>query len=204
MAVAKKKTVTTRTSTVSRAPAAKTPRAPRKAAQTIRNLRGTVVHARLFSLDAEKPFRIALNPRGSNGDTTIIPVNLQDDPTYVAGVNVLWETITATEAKELKYGPVGYLGRTDAAIIIRPEDNTLTTAKDWDGTGRRAPEDREVVRTERGKQASEREFGTGTRTTDVPGSDTALHALIKAGQDALPADVDISSRRVTIERVRGE
>lgn len=194
-----------KTTAAKKAPAQAKPRqsAPRKTAKTIRNLRGTVVHARLYSLDAEKPFRIALNPRGQNGDTTIIPVALQDDGTFVAGVNVLWEVLTATEAKELVYGPVGYLGRTDAPQIIRQEDNTLTTAKDWDGTGRRAPQDREIVTKERGTDAPDREFGTGMHTADVPGSDSALHAQLKAGATALPEGVDISSRRVAVERIKG-
>ena len=199
--------MTTPRKTTRKAPAKKatTPRqaAPRKTAKTIRNLRGTVVHARLLSLDPTKPFRIALNPRGQNGDTTIVPVALQNDSTFVLGVNVLWEVLTATEAKALVYGPVGYLGRTDSPKIIRPQDNTLTTAEDWDGTGRRAPEDRKIVNRKRGNE-TEREAGTGIHTIDVPGSDTGLHALLKAGQEALPTDVDISSRRVVVEHVKGE
>ena len=200
-----------RKTTAKKAPAkSTTPRAPRKTAKTIRNLRGTVVHARLFSVSPKDPFRIALNPRGRQGDTTVIPVALQEDPTFLAGVGVLWEVITATEAKQLQdeYAPVGYLGRMDAPQVIRPEDTTVMKAKDWDGTGRRAPEDREIERTSQGKQASEREYGTGLHTTDVPGSDTGLHAQLKAAQEAgeaaLPPNVDVSSRRVVIERVKGQ
>lgn len=184
--------------------------APRRTAKTIRNLRGTVVHARLLSVTPKDPFRIALNPRGASGDTTTIPVALIDDNTFLAGIGVLWEVITATEARELSYRPVGYLGRTDSPVIIRPEDNTLLTADDWDGKGRRTPEERGKVVRERGRDltAADREFGTGMHTTDVPGSDTGLHAQLKAAQEAgveaIPPGVDVSSRRVVVERVRGE
>lgn len=195
------------TTTAKKAPAKKTTTrtaAPRKTAKTIRNLRGTVVHARFYSVSPKDPYRLALNPRGQVGDTSIIPVNLQDDPTFLSGVGVLWEVITATEAAKLRedYSPVGYLGRTDAPQIIRVEDTTITSAPDWDGKGR-LPQDREITRTPQGKQASEREFGTGVHTLDVPGSDAALHAGLKAGNEALPADVDLSSRRVVVERVKG-
>jgi hypothetical protein len=199
MAAAKKKPAAKKATTTAK------PRvtAARKTAKTIRNLRGTVVHARFYSVSPKDPYRLALNPRGQNGDTSVVPVALQDDPTFLAGVDVLWEVITATEAKALQggYAPVGYLGRTDAPQIIRNEDTTITSAPDWDGKGR-LPVDREVKRTSQGKQMSEREFGTGMHTADVPGSDAALHAGLKAGQEALPDGVDISSRRVVVERVK--
>lgn len=180
-----------------------TPRAPRKTAKAIRNLRGMTVHARLYSKTPKDPFRIALNPRGQHGDATIVPADLIEDPTFLAGVGVLFEVITQTEYKNLQYSqPVGYQQRTDAPTIERPEDTTVTSAPDWDGKGR-LPQDREVTRTDRGRQASDREFGTGMHTTDVPGADHALHAQLKAGQEALPADVDLSSRRVVVERTRG-
>jgi hypothetical protein len=190
--------------TRSKAPAATKPRVPRKTAKTIRNLRGTVVHARLYSQNPKDPFRIALNPRGQSGDVTVIPVNLIDDNTFIQGIGVLWEVITAAEAREIPYASVGYLGRVDAPQVVRPEDTTLTTADDWDGKGRRAPQDRNVRTRERGSDAPEREFGTGMHTQDLPGSDTALHAQLKAGQDAMPDAVDMTSRRVVIERVKGE
>ena len=207
MAAAKKATTTAKKpTTAKKAPAKSTTRtsAPRKTAKTIRNLRGTQVHARLRSKNPKDPFRIELQPRGQAGDTTVVPVELQSDPTFLDGIDVLWEVITASEAKELAagYAPTGYLGRNDAPVIIRPEDTTITTAQDWDGKGL-AP----VERTVQGRQASQREFGTGMHTADVPGSDTGLHAQLKAaaeeGNNALPDGVDIASRRVSIERTRG-
>lgn len=188
---------------VEKAPARK-PRAstPRPTAKTIRNLRGTVVHARLLSQDPEKPFRIALQPRGLQGDTTTVPATLISDHTFVSGVDVLWEIITTTEARQVEYQPVGYLGRTDAPQVIRPEDTTIASVEDWDGKGR-VPQQR----TPTGRQASEREFGTGLHTTDVPGADAALHQQLrqaqKAGETAMPDGVDIASRQVVIERARG-
>lgn len=184
------------------------PRAPRKTAATIRNLRGTTVHARLFKLDHEKPFRIALNPRGQNGDTTTVPATLLDDATFLQGTGVLWEVITATEAKDLasSYPGVGYTERTDAPIVIRPEDTTVMSAEDWDGKGR-VPQQRQVKRIQ-GQEASNREYGTGMHTIDVPGSDQGLHAQLqaaqKAGESAMPENADLASRRVVVERVRGE
>lgn len=182
-----------------------TPR-PRKTAKTIRNLRGTQVHARLFSLSKKDPFRIELQPRGQNGDITIVPVTLIEDATFVSGVGVLWEVITTAEANVVRdaYSPVGYLGRTDAPVIIRPDENTIMTAKDYDGKGRQVPKEREVVHKERGSDIQEREFGTGMHTADVPGSDQALHAMLKAGQSALPPDANFDRSRVRIERVKGE
>lgn len=210
MTVAKK---TTTRKPAARKPAAKAaPKraaAPRKTAKIIRNLRGTVVNARLYSVTPKDPFRITLNPRGKQGDTATIPVGLIDDFTFTSGIGVLWEVITKAEANEVAYQSVGYLGRTDAPQIIRPEDNTVLTAKDWDGTGRRAPEDREKVETDRrdsrGHQVSERgeDVGTGMHTIDVPGSDTGLHALLAQGNKSLPPEADFSRTNVRIERVKG-
>lgn len=204
MAAAKK---TTATKAPAKTATAK-PRAPRKTAATIRNLRGTTVHARLYKLDPEKPFRIALNPRGQHGDTKQVPANLLDDDTFVKGVDVLWEIITAAEAKAVAASApqVGYIQREDAPTIVRPQDTTITSAENWDGTGR-LPQQREIKRIQ-GQEASEREFGTGMHTADVPGSDQGLHAQLraaqKAGETAMPDGVDVQSRRVAIERVKGE
>lgn len=212
MATAKKTTTPKKTATTTKPKSASTakkttPRrtTPKPQAATIRNLRGLTVHARLYSQDPEKPFRIALSPRGQQGDTTTVPANLTSDYTFVDGVGKLWEIITAQEAREAEYAPVGYLGREDAPQIIRPEDTTVMTAEDWDGKGR-VPQQRE--RTSTGRQASEREAGTGMHLADIPGSDSGLHAQLraaqKAGESALPPGVDLQSRRVVTERVRGE
>lgn len=203
--------------TGSKAPAAKkssTPRQPRKTAITIRNLRGTVVHLRLRSLSDKDPFRIALTPRGRQGDYTVVPANLTDDPTLVQALGVLVEQITQSEARQLSYGPVGYLGRSDAPQIIRDEDSTVTSADNWDGTGRRAPDQRNVQHHERGSEMdqSDRANGTGMNVVDVPGSDSGLHAQIREaaqaadamGQNATPEGVDVTSRRVVVERVKGQ
>lgn len=211
MAEAKKTTTRTKAATTkpkSASTAKKAaPRPARPKAATIRNLRGTVVHARLYSKDPEKPFRIALSPRGQQGDTTTVPADLVSDYTFTQGVGVLWEIITAAEAREAEYAPVGYLGREDAPQIIRPEDTTVASAPDWDGKGR-LPQDREVKRTSTGRQASEREAGTGMNLADFPGSDSGLHSQLraaqKAGESAMPPGVDVATRRVAVERVRGE
>lgn len=189
---------------------------PRKTAKTIRNLRGTVVHLRLYSQSQKDPYRIELKPRGTQGDITTVPANLASDPTLTSAIGVLVEVITTAEANALRetYAPVGYLGRSDAPVVVRPEDTTVSTADDWDGTGRRAPVDRNLEIKERGSEQvqSDREFGTGMHTTDIPGADHGLHATLKAGQDAAqamgseatPEGVDVTSRRVVIERVKGQ
>lgn len=188
-------------------------RAPRKTAQAVRNLRGTVVHLRLYSQSPKDPYRIELKPRGINGDATTIPAKLVDDPTLVSALGVMVEPITQTEFKALQrtYGPVGYLGRDETVVVVSDKDNTVTTADNWDGTGRRAPQERNVQHHERGSEMnqSDREFGTGMHVADVPGSDTALHADLKAqaaamGGNAVPEGVDLQSRKVTIEHVKGQ
>lgn len=194
-----------KTKTVSKAAAPKRASAPRRTAKHIRNLRGTLVHLRLYSQNAEKPFRIELKPRGVQGDTSVIPANLIDDPTFLAAVDVLVEVITESEHKALQgtYAPVGYLGRQDAPKIIRPDDTTIMKAKDWDGEGRRVPQEREIQRVERGSDVPERAFGTGMHTIDLPGSDTGLHALLAEGNKALPPEADFGrQQRVVVERVK--
>ena len=204
MATAKK------TTAAKKAPAKSTTRtrAPRKAAKIIRNLRGTVVHARLRSVSPKDPFGIELKPRGTQGDTTVIPVALQDDPTFLQGLGVLFEEITQTEFKAIQqtYGPVGYLGRTDAPKIERPADTTIMTADDWDGKGKRVPNERNIQR----KGEPPRTDGTGMNLTDFAGSDTGLHEMLREaqkqadqGSTALPEGVDLQSRRVQVERVKG-
>ena len=197
-------------------PADKTPKTPRKTQVTIRNLRGTVVHMRLYSQNPKDPYRIELKPRGTNGDWTTIPAKLSDDPTLVQGIGVIVEAIPLTEAKALQetYAPVGYLGRTDAATVIRDTDTTISTADNWDGKGQRVPQDRNVKFHERGSEMTQtdREAGTGMNLVDVPGSDVGLHAGLRAqatevealGKAATPEGVDLTSRKVVIEHVKGQ
>lgn len=198
-----KKTTTPRSAAAKPAETASKPKraaTPRKSAKTIRNLRGCVVHLRLGS--QKDPYRVELLPRGHNGDVQTVPASLTDDGTFVAGVDVLFEIITPAEAQALAqgYGPIGYLGRTDAPTIIHPDDATVMEAPDWDGKGR-LPQDRQV----KNNQA------TVTRANptlaDLPGSDTALHESLRreqrAGQSAMPPEAQFD-RRVTVEHVQGE
>lgn len=186
-------------------PAPKRAAAPRKTAKIIRNRTTTTVHLRLFSASPKDPYRIALNPRGQNGDFTTIPVALIEDPTLVAALHFgSVEAITQAEANELyqTYGPVGYLGRTDAPKIERSDDNTVLTQEDWDGKGKMP------ARTPQGKQASKRTHSTGMHTIDVPGSDQGLHAKLlaeaKAGTTAMPPEASFDRQNVTIERKSGQ
>lgn len=178
-----------KTTTAAKAPAK--PRAPKAGPKIIRNITGVPVHFRLGS--QKDPFRVQLAPRGQQGDTEAIPVALQQDYSFIQGRDRLFEIITETEARNLQYAQVGYLARDDAAQIYRQEDTTIQTADNWDGKGRRAPEDRNV-RT------------TGQKLADLPGSDVALHDTIRGGQaqtDANPAMPEgvVFDRSVKVERV---
>jgi hypothetical protein len=169
------------------------PRAPKAGPKIIRNITGVPVHFRLGN--QKDPFRVQLAPRGQQGDTEAIPVALQQDYSFIKGNGQLFEIITETEARSLEYSPVGYLGRVDAPKVYRQEDTTIQTADNWDGQGRRAPEDRNI-RT------------TGQKLSDVPGSDVALHDTIRGGQadvESNPAMPDgvVFDRNVTVERVSG-
>ena len=178
--------------TAAKAPAK--PRAPKAGPKIIRNLRNMPVHLRMGN--KKDPFRVQLAPRGLQGDTESIPVEVQQDYGFISGVGRLFEIITATEARDLQYQSVGYLERTDTAKIYREEDTTIMTADDWDGKGTRTPQ-------ERNKRTQ------GQVLTDVPGSDAALHQAIRTGQAAVDGDNPAMpegvafDRKVTVERVQG-
>lgn len=109
---------------------------PRKTAKTIRNLRGTLVHLRLFSDQNEKPYRIELQPRGNPGDTHTVPASLIDTNTFTSGVDVLFEIITKTEADKIQYyGSVGYQG-IDQATVVRPSETVVKTVTDMGSDGK--------------------------------------------------------------------
>ena len=153
----------------------------RRQARTIRNLRGTPVHLRLFGQGNDAPYRIALQPRGNPGDTHSVPANLTDDGTFVAGIDVLFEIIPTSEAQSIQYERAGgrpqeYEGET--LVVVRNEENVV----------RRQPVDQEPG-----------PGRIGPATVNVPGSDEALHAQIEAGQSALPDGA--LTQRVVTERV---
>lgn len=164
------------------------PRAPRKTAKVIRNLRGTPVNMRLGN--PKDPFRIKLARRGLRGDTAVVPANLQDDLTFTEGDGLLFEVLTTAEAKALEYAPVGYKPPVDTTLtILRDVDQNVHTAPDWDGErGTRPPHLREP----------------GVDYVNVPGSDEALHEKLNAQkrEGATPENADFSRRNVTIQRTR--
>lgn len=106
---------------------------PRKTAQTIRNLRGTPVHLRLGA-DNNK-YRVQLARRGEPGDVATIPANLIDDTTFVAGVDVLFELITKTEANKIEYGPSGYQG-VETAKLVREQETVIKRVADMGSDGK--------------------------------------------------------------------
>jgi len=177
---------------------------PKVTGATIRNLRGAVVHLRLFSNNPEKPYRIALEPRGTNGDTWTIPHDLTDDPTFLKAIDVLVEVITPAEERALKldYTPGGYQGRTDAPRVERPEDTTIMVADNYDGKARQVPTDRGIARKQ--NLRNDPNENVGQQFADLPGTDQALHAALRAGQSALPPEATFDRGRVQIERVRGD
>lgn len=139
--------------------------APRKTAKTIRNLRGTLVHLRLFGEGGDKPYRIELKPRGMYGDVHTVPANLIDNDTFVAGVDVLFEIITKTEANKIEYAPQGYQG-IEAAKIVRDSETVISRTPDVDTSPR----------------------GMGPTYLNTPGSDADLHAKLAEGNAALPSE----------------
>lgn len=108
----------------------------RKTAKVIRNLRGTPVHLRLFGAGGEKPYRIELAPRGRYGDVHSVPANLTDDGTFVAGVDVLFEIITKTEANKISYAGQGFQGGVEPAKLVREEETVIKRVADMDSTGK--------------------------------------------------------------------
>jgi len=160
-----------------------TERKHRKTAKTIRNLRGTPVHLRLFGAGSEKPYRIELQPRGVAGDWHTVPANLTDDGAFVAGVGLLFEIVPTSEARKTQYArpgnaPAGLL----PVEVVRHDENIVSREAAWDGTGK-APA--------RGVGAPE--------LVDAIGSDAAMHASIRGGESALPEGA--FSQTVKVERV---
>lgn len=160
--------------------------APKKGPKIIRNLRNMPVHLRLYSsLNPKDPFRVALEARGGRGDTSVIPINVQEAPQFVKGEGVLFEVITQTEYLKLEY-EIPSFERRDIAKVVRDEDTVISKQDNWDGAkGTKQPERR----------------STGVNYYDAPGSDTGLHEKLRAAQDE--AGSFDPNRRVPIERVRG-
>jgi hypothetical protein len=154
----------------------------RRQSRTIRNLRGTPVHLRLFGQGNDAPYRIALTPRGNPGDTHTVPANLTDDGTFVAGIDVLFEIIPASEAQGLQYERTGgrapeYEGET--LVVVRNEENV-------------------VVRQDANLEPAPRRR-LGPAMANVPGADAGIHAAVEAGQSAMPDGALTQS--VSTERV---
>jgi hypothetical protein len=160
----------------------------RRSAKTIRNLTNMLVHLRLQSPDADKPYRIELQPRGKPGDWHTVPARLTDTGTFLAGLDRRYEAIPLSEAKEIEYGP-RMASHGPRAEVIRADQGVVHRGQDWDGTGRQ-PQQAAVTQSR-------------PATADVPGSDAALHAALEGGgQSALPPGA--LDQRVTTERVKGD
>jgi hypothetical protein len=153
----------------------------RRTAKTIRNLTNKMVHLRLQSVDAEKPYRVELQPRGRRGDTHTVPARLTDDGTFIRGAGRLFEIIPTSEADKIDYGPRQGTG-VEPAVLVRHDENVIGRVPDWDGQGRTPPS------------------RVGTPLADVPGSDTALHEALAEGNTALPAGS--LGQPVTVERAQ--
>lgn len=106
-------------------PKASTPRAPKRTSKTIRNLRNCPVHLRLAG-QGEKPYRVQLEARGRPGDIAEIPAACTEDTAFVRGVDVLFEIITKTEARNAKYERTGY--QAEDVRLERVDDNSVTVA----------------------------------------------------------------------------
>lgn len=167
------------------APKAARPSKPQ--ARVIRNLRNCPVHLRLQGPDTEKPYRVQLNPRGQFGDVTRIPAALTETYQFTSGVGTLFEIITQTEASAIPYAPTGYIDQAEVTVV-RTEEQVVSRRAEYDGKGR-VPAHRPLAPT----------------VAQVPGSDPRMQALSgeKPTADAMiPEGVDLTTRKVTIERVK--
>lgn len=133
----------------------------RRTAKTIRNLRGTPVHLRLGPEDNR--YRIQLSPRGQPGDVSTVPANLIDDHTFTSGVNILFEIITQTEARNIQYGPSTATG-VEPAKLVREEETVIKRVANVDTSPR----------------------NIGPTYVNAPGSNDNLHAQLAEGNAALP------------------
>lgn len=76
----------------------------RRTQKTVRNNRGVTLHLRLQGRPHEKPFRVALNPRGARGDWVTVPAACTEDPQFEEFVNMgLLEIIPLREARAIEY-----------------------------------------------------------------------------------------------------
>lgn len=149
--------------------------APAKKAKWIRNLRGVPVHLRLYGEGRTDPYRIQLNRRGLPGDIHQVPANLTDDGTFVAGIDVLFEVITESEARSIQYNvATGYQGA--PVVVERPQDTVVSVVPDVDSKGKLI----------------------GPRVVRKPGSDRQYEDLAE-GNQALPKDAFKAATK--IERV---
>jgi hypothetical protein len=102
--------------------------------RTIRNLRSIPVHMRLDS-GTDKPYRVALEPRGQKGDVAKVPARCTDDTAFSESFNAgLFEIITSAERASIDYSkPADRRAitdpRTGLPVQVLPtegsEDNTV-------------------------------------------------------------------------------
>jgi hypothetical protein len=158
--------------------------AKKKTSEFVRNLRYTPVHVRCSTLGHDKPFRIALSPRGERGDYKEVPISVaQDSMEFSANLDVLFEIIPKSEALELEksYPAVGYNGGEQRTGLNLVNGELVEMPLNVD-VSREA--ERDVARfTEDAKGVHRRPVGPNI--VNMPGSDAALTLM---AQDQIRAE----------------
>lgn len=151
---------------------------PRLTSKLIRNLNNAPVHLRIHSAGNERPYFMQLAPRGFPNDVHEVPAHLTITNDFIQGAGRLFEIITRTEANKIEYPKQGYLAQTGFNVeVIRADQNIVARIPDWDGKGR-LPDPQQIA-----QKADE---------------------LARANADSMiPESVDLTSRAVTIQRVKG-
>lgn len=184
----------------------------KKKSEIIRNLRPTAVHQRFRAFGVEKPYRIEFQPRGLRGDTHEIPIQYTESGEYQRNKGVLFEVITRAEALKLEetYPLVGYQGGArqgqmlvggelvDGPVTVSVENtqnNTVATVQELS----RAVDGQDGVKVHM----------VGPNYADMPGSDAALHSMLRNEQQkaegvAPQSNAEIMSQkeRVILERTQ--
>lgn len=166
-----------------------------KTAKWVRNTRNCPVHLRLRDTNDQRYF-VELQPRGLYGDVHRVPAALTDDHSLVIAINQgIVEIVTQAEVNKIDYGIIGYQG-SNGVEITRPDDRTVTTGGDWDGKGK-APARHILTQDDVTRPPSS--------TPNYDPTDATMKQVTEdrraTQEDMIPANVDLRSRKVKVERV---
>jgi len=168
-----------------------------RTAKWVRNTRNCPVHLRLRDTNDQRYF-VELQPRGIYGDVHRVPAALTDDHSLVTAINQgIVEIVTQAEVNKIDYGIIGYQGQ-NGVEITRPDDRTVITRDDWDGKGK-SPQRAILTQDSVNRPIQARPvYNPADATMRQVEEDRRATA-----EDMIPANVDLSTRKVKVERVSG-